>query len=446
MSARTGIAAVVASRIAVLAAVAFAAIAMVPAVASAATVFVSNEPVKGPFNSCASPGYKGIQEAVTTNPAKTTIHVCPGEYKEQVRIEKSDTISADAGAKLQLPASPANSATSCDAATQQDLLTICGAGKVKVAGLTFEGIWPTNSCGGDQIDVYTGGGSTLTLEGSKIVHAGPELANFGCGGGLGILVGRKSGPGQAGSAKLSSDTIEGYEKNGITVDGPGSTAKISGVTIKGQAGVNVGQNGIQVSRGAKVKVKGATIEKNECGAPSCGPNTSGFKGPEEWEEAEDATGILFYEGAGGSSVKSSTISSNDIGVYNMLSAASARTLVMGNTLAANRYWGVALDEGSAKVDSNTISGPGLAGIQIVQYGKNEQFHEPKRGQEFGASGTGKSDTVSGMSKCAVEGFSDNEAGDKAGSLTLTKSLSKFSGNTTELCNNNTNGKLTISVS
>ena len=46
----------------------------------------------------------------------------------------------------------------------------------------------------------------------------------------------------------------------------------------------------------------------------------------------------------------------------------------------------------------------------------------------------------------MEGFSDNEAGDKAGSLTLTKSLSKFSGNTTELCNNNTNGKLTISVS
>jgi hypothetical protein len=111
----------------------------------------------------------------------------------------------------------------------------------------------------------------------------------------------------------------------------------------------------------------------------------------------------------------------------------------------NRYWGVALDEGSANLTSDTIAGPGLVGVQIVQYAKDEQFHEPSRGQAVGASGTGKSDAITGMTHCAVEGLSDNEPADLAASLTLSKSLAKFSGNTTSVCTNNTNGKLTVNV-
>ena len=418
----------------------------IPAVAAASsTVWVSPNTVKGPFNSCATPGYNSITEAAAVNPAKTTIHVCAGTYVEQARIEKPDTVEAEPGATLQTPASPTKSGTPCDNATQQDLLTLCGAGKIKVSGLSFNGEWPTNSCGGDQIDLYVAGGSNLTLTGAKFLHAGPAaLGEYGCGGGLAILVGHKSA-GQTGRANLSSDTIEGYEKNGITVAGSGSSAKISSVRIQGQPGVIVGQNGIQISRGATAKISGATIEGNECGNASCGPNTKGFAGPEAWEEAEDGTGILFYEAAGGSSVKGSTINGNDIGIYNLLNSASANTTVQANALNGNRYWGIALDEGSAKVNNNVLSGPGKAGIQIVQYAIAEQFHEPSRGQAAGARGTGKADTISGMS-CALEGLSDNEPGDLPASLSITKSVSKFSGNTQELCNNNTTGKLTISVS
>src|SRR4029077_4863916 len=115
-----------------------------------------------------------------------------------------------------------------------------------------------------------------------------------------------------------------------------------GTTIKSAPSSVIAQNGIQVSRGATTKISGSTIEGNECNVGSCGPNTSGFKGPEEWEEAEDSTGILFYEGGSGSTVRSSTISGNDIGVYNLLNAASAKTSVTGDTLTGNRYWGVAL--------------------------------------------------------------------------------------------------------
>jgi parallel beta-helix repeat protein len=436
-------------RIGLLAVVACALVACVPAVASASTVFVSNEPVKGPFNSCASPGYKGIQEAVSTNPPKTTIHVCAGEYKEQVRIEKADTVAADAGAKLLLPASPANSTTSCDVQEptkdeQQDLMTICGAGKVKISGLTLEGRWAEVNCAKDFNDIMVGGSSNLTLTGAKILHAGVDPLigpSGGCQQGIGLQIGRNK-IGQVGTATLSSDLIEGYQKNGITIDGPGSKAKVQGLTVKSEPTSEIARNGIQVSRGATAKISSSTIEGNECNAGSCGGN----KGFSPFQEEEDATGILFYLAGSGSSVKNSTINVNDIGIYNLLRGSeSAKTSLTGNSLSGNRYWGVALDQGSATVSNNTISGPGLVGIQIVQYDEAHQGLETAPGQEFGAKGTGKNDAISGMTACALEGLSDNGPNDPFASLTITKSLSKFSGNATEICNNNTTSKLLISL-
>jgi parallel beta-helix repeat protein len=428
--------------------VACAVAACVPAVASASTVFVGNEPVKGPFNSCATPGYKGIQEAVSTNPPKTTVHVCAGKYEEQVRIEKPDTIVADAGAKLMLPGSPANSTTACDVQEggdeQQDLVTICGAGKVKISGLTLEGRWAEVNCAKDFNDIMVGGSSNLMLTESKILHAGVEPLSGpggGCQQGIGIQIGRNK-IGQVGSATLANDLIEGYQKNGITVDAPGSKATIKGVTVKSEPTSQIARNGIQVSRGATAKITSSTIEGNECNAGSCGGN----KGFSPFQEEEDATGILFYLAGSGSSVKNSTINGNDIGVYNLLRGSeSAKTTLTGNSLSGNRYWGVALDQGSATVSNNTINGPGLVGIQIVQYDEEHQGLGKAPGQEFGAKGTGKSDTITGMTACALEGLSDNGPKDPFASLTITKSLSKFSGNATEICNNNTTSKLLISL-
>jgi hypothetical protein len=433
-------------RTVVLAATALAGLAAVPALASAAgTVFVGTEPVKGPFNSCATPGYKGIGEAIAANPAKTTIHVCAGAYKEQVRIEKAVSIVADAGAKLQLPASPANSTTTCDVQVagedeQQDLMTICGAGKVSVLGLTLEGRWTEVNCAKDFNDIMVGGNSTLTLTESKILHAGLEPIN-GCQQGIGIQIGRNR-IGQVGSAKLTNDLIEGYQKNGITVDAPGSKATIKGVTVKSSPTSEIAQNGIQVSRGAVAKITGSTVEGNECNVGSCGGN----KGFSPFQEEEDSTGILFYLAGSGSSVKGSAINGNDIGIYNLLRGSeSAKTSVTANSLKGNRYWGIALDQGSATVSNNNISGPGLVGIQIIQYDEEHQGLGKAPGQEFGAKGTGKGDTISGMSACALEGLSDNGPNDKFASLTITKSLAKFSGNATEICNNNTTSKLLISL-
>jgi nitrous oxidase accessory protein NosD len=431
----------------VLAAAALAAAAVLAPLAQAAsTVFVSPAPVKGPFNSCATPGYKSIQEAISVAPPKTTVHVCAGTYNEQVKIEKPDTIAAEAGATLMLPASPANTVSTCDVQEggyeEQVQVLVCGAGKVSIAGLSIDSKWTEINCAKQDYGILVGGNSQLTLTNTSITHAGPEPIN-GCQSGVGLQIGHNKN-GQVASAKLSGDQISGYQKNGITIDGAGSKAKINGVTIKGEPTEKIATNGIQVSRGATAKITGSTIEGNECNvASACGPNEKGFS---PWQEEEDATGILFYLAGSGSQVKGSTINGNDIGVYNLLAGSeAAKTTITGNHLSANRFWGISLDQGSALVSNNTIKGPGLVGIQIVQYGEPHQFREPEGGEEFGARGAGKGDAITGMSACALEGLSDNSSKDPAGSLTITKSLAKFSGNTSEVCDNNTSGKLPVSV-
>jgi hypothetical protein len=75
---------------------------------------------------------------------------------------------------------------------------------------------------------------------------------------------------QVGHADITNDTIESYQKNGITVDGPGSTADIDHDVVTGSGPTPIiAQNGIQISFGATALVTDNTITAN---------NYTGIKG------------------------------------------------------------------------------------------------------------------------------------------------------------------------
>jgi hypothetical protein len=96
---------------------------------------------------------------------------------------------------------------------------------------------------------------------------------------------------------LANDTVTGYQKNGIDVDGPGSQATIVGATVTGAGATNViAQNGIQVSRGAVARITKSSVTDNA------------------YEGAYAASGIIFFEAADGSRLTNSTISNDDVGV------------------------------------------------------------------------------------------------------------------------------------
>jgi hypothetical protein len=384
------------------------AVAVVPAVASANTAWVNNTtPVKAPFNSCANPGFSTIQAAI--NSPSTAIRVCQGSYLEQLQIQRALTLTGEAGVTVKLPPSPQETATPCDVAESQDLVVVCVKGAVKLSNLTLEGRWTEPpSCGKELFGVMVGGEATFSLVNSKLLHAGADPIN-GCQQGVGIQIGRNRSS-QVGLATLTNDTVEGYQKNGITVDGPGSKATLKKVTVQGAGPAPIAQNGIQVSRGATGKITESSFTGNECAVASCG--NANFEQLEE-----DSAGVLFYKQAPGSSVSTSNISENDLGVSHISGTETNKpqASVLSDTFVKDRYAAVMVGQGYVAVNKAKME-EGSVGILVLQFA----------GQEFGPRGTGSEDTITGMSKYAIEGLSDNQPGDQFGSFTISKS--KISGN------------------
>jgi len=289
--------------------------------------------------SCQTAGYSSVQSAVnaaesyeSSHPgAVPAVEVCPGTYSEQVTILKGLTVSrapvpgSQGAAVIQLPSSVGSnqstglSSTNCqakDAANSiqvpQSVVEICAASnggtnttgvKVTVSDLTVEGNWPNSVCYDSLYGILVGGGASLTLTGSTVEKAGAYPLN-GCKGGVGIQAGRNV-IGQIGHVTLSRDTIETYQKNGVTVDGPGSTADISHVVVTGAGPTDQGaQNGIQLSRGAAGLVTDSSVSGNN----DTGANNA------------SSGGILVYGGCGSPLVQhvhvnQNRLTGNDVGIY-----------------------------------------------------------------------------------------------------------------------------------
>ena len=192
----------------------------------------------------------------------------------------------------------------------------------------------------------------LVIAGGKTSLAGDHVTNihdsnpalYGCQFGVGIQVGREYWPTSdfstflvenfVGRATITKTTVNGYQKNGVTVDGPGSKADIVKSTVQGagrdtQFSVIIGQNGIQISRGATGMVESNFVADNSYTGTA--PNAS-------------SGGILIFGGCGdplstGVEVAGNVLSNNDVGIYfNNYSSAtdcSAPTSQNTNNKASN---------------------------------------------------------------------------------------------------------------
>ncbi len=347
-------------------------LAILAADASAATLWVSNSTsISSPHNSCTHPGYNTIQSAIAVA-GSGTIEVCTGTYAEQLTITAPVKLNAANGAgtaKVALPATPADSTTKCDTATgtenyqpDQDLVSICTPGTVGITGLTFEPKWPA-ICYDSLYGILVAGGATLKATNVTVDGGGANPIN-GCQGGVSIQVGMAwTSPVEVGHATLSQDTVTEYQKNGITVDGTGSSAKISHTTVIGAGPTpETAQNGIQVSNGALGAISSSSVSGNECDHSSCGADAF---------TDYQATGVLFYGAASGSKLTSTTLEGNDIGVYfdseSPTQPSSAEVTIQKDAFSNDRYEGIALDKGDASVKNDTIAGTGDIGIDLFQY-------------------------------------------------------------------------------
>jgi hypothetical protein len=402
----------------------------IPAIANASTAYVSSSPVVAGGKSCVQPNFNNIQAAVESGSAK--VDVCPGTYTEQLTITKpvNLVVAGTAGsATVALPASPADSKTACDEApgtgsyqADQDAISICTSGTVAISGLALEAKWPSSTCYDSLYGILVAGGATLKATNLTVDGAGAFPIN-GCQGGVGIQVGMAwTTPVEVGHANLKGVTVTNYQKNGITIDGSGSSANVNTTTVTGAGPTpETAQNGIQVSNGASARIKSSTISGNECEVASCGSDAF---------TDYQATGVLFYGAAAGSRVTSSKLNENDVGAYYYSTSAtqpsSAEVQLKKDTFSDDRWEGVLLDQGNALLSKDTIEGTGNIGVDLLQY----------EGQTLASDSAASHVKVDDMSQTAIKVESDKGAGDKPGTFNVTNST--FSGDANVLINESSN--------
>jgi len=339
MRARSTLSAVVAGAAVLLG----AGVAPASAMAGRATLYVG-APGSG-RGGCARPGYTNVQAAVDAAPVGATVYLCgTTPFAGQVFIDKTVSLTGAPGASIAAPGASGFAAASSarlPAIFQSDLLAapqaivVVTGGSPVITGLTIAGPLPGNGgCAVDEFGVLVLGGATTTLDQDAVVNIHDASATlYGCQFGVGIQVGRDYWPTAdfttfetvsfAGHAKINDTTVSGYQKNGVTVDGPGSTAAVDHDVVLGSGRDSlfapiIAQNGIQISRGARADINGSTVRGNS------------YTGPGD----AFATGILIYGGCGdplvtGVLLAGNTLVNNDVGIslsnYNPACTSNAPT-------------------------------------------------------------------------------------------------------------------------
>lgn len=281
--------------------------------------------------------FSSIQPAVDFANPNTTIKVCPGTYAEQVVVTKDQIRLQSTRLHEAVIKAPAVMAEPGDIVTITD-----GARNVQLSKFTVAGPLPDAMFCSTEIrtGIKVEGGASATISDNHVTEIRSESESLrGCQNGIAIAVGREF-TGQIGKAKLVRNTIDLYQKGGVFVDGPGSSANIRTNTITGNGPDPViAQNGIQISRDAIGKVVNNEVFDNAYTGPDFG-----------------GTGILLFRPNSDSFLRGNTASRSDdnIGVYETLSV-----LIESNSVSSSvKFDGIFVWEDSLnnRFDSNTALG------------------------------------------------------------------------------------------
>jgi len=276
----------------------------------------------------ALPSYPTISLAVGSVPAGSLIYICPGTYAEQVVITKKLTLegvagngsvgAAAAGSNNPVIVSPAGGVavntsdlynnpsgepTAAQILVQTPSNALATPIVVNIGNITVDGSNNgLNSCGTDLVGIYYQNASG-TLKNVTTRYQELPPADFGCQDGLAIYVQSGYGTGGTATVTIENSSVHDYDKNGITADGSGTVATITGNYVVGIGATPlIAQNGIQMSFGARGKIQNNTVTDDVyVNSSDCVIGTNCYS----------ATGILLYD-SGGTSGSHVTISGNTV--------------------------------------------------------------------------------------------------------------------------------------
>jgi hypothetical protein len=268
--------------------------------------------------------YPTISQAVSSVPAGSTIYICPGTYAEQVVITKKLTLIgvssngltgvAASGANNPVVVSPSGGVVVNTAdlsppnePTAAQILVQTPSNQVtpivvNISDITVDGSNNGDSCGTDLVGIYyQNAWGTVNHVATRF----QELAAFGCQDGLAIYVQSGFGTGGTATVTIENSSVHDYDKNGITADGSGTVATITGNYVVGIGATTlIAQNGIQLSDGASGKITSNTVTDDVYVNP---PNCSTTGNP----PCFSATGILLFD-SGGTNASHVSVSLNTV--------------------------------------------------------------------------------------------------------------------------------------
>ena len=303
-----------------------------------------------------------IQLEVNAVPGGSTIDICPGNYPEQVVINKNLTLQgvADGGLDAAVIVAPGGGllqntsslATGNSIAAQ--ILVQAPATSVKVSNLTVDG---SNNgitgCGPNPIGIYYQNASGAVSRASVLNEVlGAGLT--GCQAGLGIFV--QSGGGGTSTVSIASSNVENYQKNGITGNEVGTTVTIKGNTVIGQGPTSgAAENSIQIGFGAT-----GTISGNTVGSDVWAPDVFGDTG-------DAAAGLLVYASQN-VTITSNNVNNTQYGIAlagDPSNGSADHNVVTKNTVSATHlYDGIDLCGSNNTASSNIINGSDESGVHI----------------------------------------------------------------------------------
>lgn len=314
-----------------------------PAIAQGATILVDDDKVQ-----CPTAAYTTIQAAVNAAASGDVIRVCTGTYQEQVVINKPLSLEAQNGVVVIPSDVVANTAGLFGGSPIAAIILVQNAENVNLEGLTVDGgANGLTGCGPTLIGIlYQDSSGAIRHNFVRQVRLGSALP--GCQSGLAIDV-ESSSSGQS-NVTIEHNSVDGYQKNGITADEAGTKVFVNENAVTG-LGPTTGaaQNGIQIGFGAQGRVTNNSVADNiysPCESVANCPS--------------NAAGILIYQ-SDGVRVEGNTVGSNQVGIF----VAANNGNIGGNTIFHSvALDGIALVGDGNSVSSNNISGSDDAGVYI----------------------------------------------------------------------------------
>jgi parallel beta-helix repeat protein len=302
-----------------------------------------------------------IQQAVNASAPGGTVQICPGSYTEQVAITKNLTLTGlvegnSAQAVILPPAAGLAVNTTYLGSTYPVAAQILVQNAtVTLSNLTVDGTGNgISACSPDVVGVlYQNASGTIKGNLIRNQYIAPFATYGGCQSGQGIYV---EGSGAAASVSIQNNTVQAFQKNGITVTNGGVSFAIGGNTVLGLGATRgAGENGMQLSFGAT-----GSVTTNRVGDEIWQPDQFGDTG-------DAASGILVYDSPS-ITINGNRVSSTQYGIVvvsdGQMSADGAQ--ITGNDVGRT-YLYDAIDmcgAGSAKITSNILDGSDEAGVHL----------------------------------------------------------------------------------